>query len=58
MKAEVESALELLLEMDALHNSDDVKSLVRQDKPTVPMLAVPRVDLSTYDTLLNQRAAQ
>ena len=58
MESEVESALELLLEMDALHNSDDVKSLVRQDKPTVPMLAVPRVDLSTYDTLLNQRAAQ
>lgn len=58
MESEVESALELLLEMRALHNADDVRALVCPEKPAIPQMAVPQVDLSAYDALLGKRAAK
>lgn len=51
---EVDSALELLLETGRLHNAEDVRALVGNERPTIPQLAVPDVDLTPYDALLRE----
>lgn len=52
-ESEVEMALELLLEAKALRGADDVKALVQLEDPLqIPNIAVPIVDLKTYDQLL------
>jgi hypothetical protein len=58
MECEVESALELLLDTDALRNAEDVRALVRPARPEVPDLKAPDVDLGEYDGLLGQEVGQ
>lgn len=57
MEIEVEAALNLLLSEGALVNADQVKALVSPTKPTVPHLAVPEVNLASYDELLSEVAS-
>ena len=53
MEAEVEAALELLLDAGEVIDSDRVKALTgRTAAPSVPTLPIPVVDLGAYDTLL------
>jgi len=52
LESEVAAALELLLEAGELPLADAVKELVQPDAPAVPELAVPEVDLGSYDALL------
>lgn len=58
MESEVEQALEHLLESDRCPEADLVKSVVAPAKITIPELAVPTVDLGTYDHLLASEASQ
>jgi len=52
MESEVEAALELLLPDAGLRGADQVKALVAPQKPQVPELSMPTVDLKSYDDLL------
>lgn len=56
MESEVEAALQLFLADGTLATADQVKALVSPAQPTVPALAVPEVDLSGYDELLDARS--
>lgn len=56
LESEVGVALELLLEAGELPLADAVKELVRPEAPSVPELAVPEVDLTSYDALLEEAA--
>ena len=54
MESEVEIGLSLLLEAGQVPEAELVKALVTQkEPPAVLELAVPRVDLSSYDSLLS-----
>jgi hypothetical protein len=55
MESEVEMALELLVSADQLQACEQVKALVKPDKASVPEVAVPVVDLESYDRLLSER---
>lgn len=57
MESEVETALTLLLEYGRPFRLEQVKDLVCQYKPDVPEMEVPCVDLSEYDSLLNEKEA-
>jgi hypothetical protein len=58
MESEVEAALERLLAAGELKTVDQVKAQVSPDQaPAVPELAVPEVDLHTYDGLLSEEGA-
>lgn len=52
LEADVEAALELLHEAGEVPLADTVKALVSSERPTVPDMVVPCVDLSDYDALL------
>lgn len=54
MESQVEAALTLLLDAHCLPLADEVKDLVDPKKPQVPDLALPVIDLGTYDELLPQ----
>jgi hypothetical protein len=56
LESEVEAAIALLLEQGAVPTPDAVKELVGPEKPTVPKLDEPRVDLSDFDALLHEVA--
>lgn len=58
MEAEVETALQLLLDANEIPSADQVRELVAPEAPTVPLLEVPQVDLTPYDALLGQAAAE
>jgi len=58
MESDVEAALELFLADGTLPLCDDIKPLVEQYEPEVPDLAIPVVDLTDYDELLDQLAAE
>jgi len=51
-EAEVLAALELLLEAGQIPDPDRVRDLVRPTLAVVPALAIPVVELASYDTLL------
>ncbi len=51
MEAEVEAALQLLLEDGGVPEADVVKGLVSEDVVEVPKLKIPDVDLAEYDAL-------
>ena len=52
MEADVEAALELMLEQGQLPRIERVKALVSPEEPEVPQLSAYDVDLSAYDVLL------
>jgi hypothetical protein len=52
MEAEVESALELLLEQKAVPRIAQVKALVSTRLPSVPAMAAYEINLNAYDALL------
>lgn len=52
MESEVETALVLLMETEAMFSSDHVKELVCSKKQPVPALKVPQVNLDEYNVLL------
>jgi hypothetical protein len=51
-EAEVQAALELVLEAGQVPEPDRVRDLVRPVTPVVPALAIPAVELASYDALL------
>ena len=51
-ETEVQAALELLLETQQVPEPERVKELVRSVPPPVPAMALPEVDLASYDQLL------
>jgi hypothetical protein len=53
-EAEVQAALELLLEAQQVPEPERVKELVRPAAPAVPAMAIPDVDLTGYDQLLGE----
>lgn len=54
MESEVETSIELLLGEGGITSSDQVKSLVSASRSEVPHLDVPKVDLRSYDALLEE----
>ena len=54
MECEVETALSLLLDDGRLPTAQAVKDLVRPETPVVPAVSIPEVDLTSYDTLLEE----
>jgi len=52
MESEVDAALALLLEQGTVPLPDLVKELVNPEKPPIPNLAEPQVDLTAFDALL------
>jgi hypothetical protein len=56
MEAEVETALELLLEAGTLLSAEGVKSMVTDGETLAAMgMDAPLVDLSVYDNLLSRQ---
>jgi len=53
-EAEVQAALELVLEAGQVPELDRVRELVRPATPVVPALAIPAVELASYDALLGE----
>jgi len=53
MESEVETALVLLMETEAMFSSDHVKELVCNKKQPVPTLEIPRVNLEEYNVFLD-----
>jgi hypothetical protein len=54
LESTVEAALVILLETDQLPLAERVSELASPPEPEIPDLAVGEVDLTTYDTLLDQ----
>lgn len=52
MESEVEEAVALLLDVDELPRSDQVKDLVAPERPEVPDMVAPVVEFHSYDELL------
>jgi hypothetical protein len=57
LESEVEAALEMLLEAGQVPLADRVAELVEPERPLVPELAAPVVELASYDALLEEVAA-
>ena len=55
MEADVERALEKLLAEGGVASAEQVKGVVSPGKPSVPTVAIPEVNLSSYDELLSTR---
>lgn len=51
-EADVQAALELVLEAGQVPEPDRVSDRVRPATPVVPALAIPAVELASYDALL------
>ena len=56
-EAEVQAALEWVLEAGQVPELDRVRELVRPTTPVVPALAIPAVELASYDALLGEADA-
>lgn len=52
MQRDVEAALSVLLEQPAPFDYHDVKSLAAPEKPTIPIVHIPKADPAEYDRLL------
>ena len=52
MEVDVEQAIKVLMDEGTVPIADKVKDLVAPDKPTIPALAIPNVNLNSYDELL------
>jgi hypothetical protein len=57
MESDVEAALKLLLEEGLVPEIERVKALVSPPEPEHPELSLPEVDLSDYDSLLEEVAS-
>lgn len=55
MECEVETALVLLMEEGTMFSSTHVKELIGMKKHTVPVMPSPRVNLSEYNILLQEK---
>jgi len=53
-ETEVQAALEWVLEAGQVPEPDRVRERVRPATPVVPVLAIPAVELASYDTLLGE----
>jgi transposase len=54
MECEVEAALSLLLDDGCLPTVEAVKELLGPERPTIPAVSIPEVDLTSYDALLRK----
>ena len=52
MECDVEQAIAVLMAEGVVPLADKVKEIVEPDKPTIPEIAIPAVDLKSYDELL------
>jgi len=52
MEIDVEHVITVLMDEGTVPMADKVKELVAPDKPTIPDVAIPNVDLNSYDELL------
>jgi hypothetical protein len=52
MECDVEHAISMLMEQGVAPLSDKVKDLVAPERPAIPEVAIPTVDLRSYDRLL------
>jgi len=50
----VQAALEWVLEAGQVPEPDRIRELVRPATPVVPALAIPAVELASYDALLGE----
>jgi hypothetical protein len=57
MESDVAAALGRLLASGGVTSADQVKAMVSPEQPTVPIVAIPEVDLSIYDSLLSAEVA-
>ena len=57
MESDVAAALGRLLASGGVTSADQVKAMVSPEQPTVPVVAIPEVDLSIYDSLLSAEVA-
>lgn len=55
MESSVEATLAMILEADSVPLAESVKELVAPDQAQVPDIAVPDVDLESYDSLLEEQ---
>jgi len=56
MESEVQAALELLLGAGEVPTCERVKALVEAERPEVPEVEMPEIDLGLYDALLSERS--
>jgi len=52
MESDVEVVLDMLLDQGMTPTKDAVKSLLADEKPKIPELNIPKVDLNEYDALI------
>jgi len=52
MESDVENVLAILLDQGTTPTKDAVKSLLSDEKPKIPELHIPQVDLNEYDALM------
>lgn len=57
MESDVAAALEQLFAAGGVTSADQVKAMVAPEQPTVPVVAIPEVDLAVYDELLSAEVA-
>jgi len=55
MESEVEAALILLLEVGNVFNAYDVKGLIGEEKQSTPKMAIPQINLTEYNILLEKK---
>ena len=58
MESEVEIVLDMLLDQGTVPTKDTVKSLLTHEKPKIPELHIPDVDLNEYDALIGYNLLQ
>ncbi len=58
MESDVEMVLDMLLDQGTVPTKDTVKSLLSNEKPKVPELHIPHVDLNEYDSLIESSLFQ
>ena len=58
MESEVEMVLDMLLDQGTVPIKDTVKSLLTHEKPKIPELHIPQVDLNEYDALIESDVFQ
>ena len=58
MESDVEMVLDMLLDQGTVPTKDTVKSLLTHEKPKIPELHIPDVDLNEYDALIGYNLLQ
>jgi len=58
MESDVEVVLDMLLDQGMTPTKDAVKSLLADEKPKIPELNIPKVDLNEYDALIEANLLQ